>query len=252
MAKNKNVGKPRNYALETGVYRFGKSKTYHKKAVYKFVKKTTPKKSGSAGPAFIEKRVGGAKNGETRMVRVKRLRNDYPTIDKKPKGSPKNVFAAHARKLRPSLSPGVVVIVLAGAHKGKRVVVLKQLQTGLLLVTGPFKVNGCPLRRINARYVIATKTIVDMAAVQVPDKLNDDYFRRVKTAKKGKGKKDGDIFEAKKEEYAPSEERKTDQAAVDAQVLEAIKKHPEAAELKAYLKHSFGLSKGQYPHKMVF
>ena len=42
--KNKNVGKPRNYALESGVYRFGKSATYHKKAVYKFTKKTTPKK----------------------------------------------------------------------------------------------------------------------------------------------------------------------------------------------------------------
>ena len=41
--KNKNVGKPRNYVLESGVYRFGKSATYHKKAVYKFTKKTTPK-----------------------------------------------------------------------------------------------------------------------------------------------------------------------------------------------------------------
>ena len=36
MAKNKNAGKPRNYALECGVYRFGKGKMYHKKAIYKF------------------------------------------------------------------------------------------------------------------------------------------------------------------------------------------------------------------------
>lgn len=44
MAKNKNAGKPRNYTLESGVYRFGRSKMYHKKAVYKFLKKKTAKK----------------------------------------------------------------------------------------------------------------------------------------------------------------------------------------------------------------
>jgi large subunit ribosomal protein L6e len=42
--KNKNKGSPRNYKLESGVVRFGKSKTYHKKAVYKFLKKKTAKK----------------------------------------------------------------------------------------------------------------------------------------------------------------------------------------------------------------
>lgn len=82
MAKNKNVGKPRNYALESGVYRFGKSKTYHKKAVYKYIKKKTAKKPVKASPTFVEKPVKGAKNGGTRMVRVKRLRNDVPTVDK--------------------------------------------------------------------------------------------------------------------------------------------------------------------------
>ena len=62
-------------------------------------------------------------------------------------------------------------------------------------------------------------------------------------------KKDGDIFEAKKEEYKPSEQRKTDQAAVDKQILEVIANHPDAAMLK---KNIFSLSKGQFPHQMVF
>ena len=67
------------------------------------------------------------------------------------------------------------------------------------------------------------------------------------------GKKEGgDIFTSKKEEYKPSEQKKTDQADMDKQVLEAIKKHPEAAALKSYLKHIFALSKGQYPHTMSF
>ena len=147
MAKNKNKGKPRNYALESGVYRFGKSSTYHKKAIYKFTKKKVAKKAATAKPVFVEKKIGGAKNGGTRMVRVKKLANDYPTQDAPAAGTSVNFFSKHKRSVRSSLTPGVVAIVLAGVHKGKRVVVLKQLETGLLLVTGPFKLNGTPLRR---------------------------------------------------------------------------------------------------------
>lgn len=89
-------------------------------------------------------------------------------------------------------------------------VFLKQLASGLLLVTGqwviegwvgpmvitippflgPFTCNGVPLRRINQAYVIATKTQVDISSFTVPKKLNDDYFRR-STPKK---KSDSEIF----------------------------------------------------------
>merc|ERR1739845_289626 len=188
--------------------------------------------------------------GGTRMVRVKKLANDYPTQEKPAAGTSKRYFSGHARKLRPSLSAGVVAIVLAGIHKGKRVIVLKQLETGLLLVTGPHKLNGCPLRRINQRYLLATATKIDLTAVKVPENINDKYFARVKAEKSAK--KDGDIFDAKKEGYKPSEQRKTDQTAIDTQVLAAIKSHKEGQALRQYLKATFALSKGQYPHKMSF
>ncbi len=59
----------------------------------------------------------------------------------------------------------------------------------MLLVTGPFKVNGVPLRRVNARYVIATSAKVELKGIdeKVVEKVGEEgYFTRDKaTQKKG-------------------------------------------------------------------
>ena len=50
--------------------------------IYCFQPITFSFQAATPKPTFVEKPVKGAKNGETRMVRVKRLRNDVPTIEK--------------------------------------------------------------------------------------------------------------------------------------------------------------------------
>jgi large subunit ribosomal protein L6e len=86
-----------------------------------------------------------------------------------------------------------VLILLAGRFRGKRVVLLKHISQGVLLVTGPFKVNGVPLRRVNARYVIATSQKVDLKGVDAKALENasqDGYF----TAEKKKEKASEESF----------------------------------------------------------
>merc|ERR1711934_106660 len=149
-------------------------------------------------------------------------------------------------KLRKSITAGTVVILLAGYFKGKRVVVLKQLESGLLLVTGPYKLNGVPLRRVPQSYVIATTTQVDVSKVSIPADVNDDLFKKPKKA----NKKDEDGFYGDgKKENTLDESRKALQKTVDTAVLSSIAATPL---LKQYLSAKFCLKKGQKPHEMTF
>jgi len=226
---------------------------YHKHSTFKHVKVVNPSPATPKKPQFVEKPVGGEKNGGKRMVRVQKLRNYYPTADKVPHSS-RNVqcFKNHKRSLRKSLVPGTVCILVAGPHRGRRVIFLKQLKSGLLLVTGPFRINACPLRRINKIYVMATKTRVNLKGVHIPAYLNDTYFRRARQTRPKKG--EGDIFATKKEEYKVSEERKKDQKLVDDRLIKAMKRHhkEEKKSMCAYLGSTFSLRSGHYPHRMVF
>ena len=59
---------------------------------------------------------------------------------------------------------------------------LKQLDSGLLLVTGPYKINGVPLKRVNQAYTIPTSTKVNVDG-NAFEKINDDLFAREKKDK---------------------------------------------------------------------
>ena len=192
------------------------------------------------------KPIGGDKNGKERRVLAKKgskLTPALTNVKKAVRRNPKKV------SLRSTITPGTVLILLAGRHRGKRVVFLKQLEkSGLLLVTGPMKLNAVPLRRVAQAFVIATKTKLDISKVAIPDTLNDDYFKK-KTEKKSENTS---IFASGKSEYTVTDQRKSDQKSVDSTLLGVIRAHPDRKYLFGYLGSRFALAKGQFPHKLVF
>ncbi|MCJ1293276.1 hypothetical protein MMC34_004830 [Xylographa carneopallida] len=202
-------------------------------------------KHASETPAGKTKKFG---KGERQIPHhSQKAKKYYPAEDVvKPKKVRKTI---HAAKPRATLQPGTILILLAGRFRGKRVVLLKHLPQGILLVTGPFKVNGVPLRRVNARYVIATSAKVELKGIDsktVEKVSGEGYFAR---EKKEETKGEEAFFkQGEKPEKKPvASARASDQKAVDKALLSHIKNEPHLLE---YLRSSFSLRKGDRPHEM--
>eukprot|EP00612_Vaucheria_litorea_P004145 CAMPEP_0171461120 /NCGR_PEP_ID=MMETSP0945-20130129/5701_1 /TAXON_ID=109269 /ORGANISM="Vaucheria litorea, Strain CCMP2940" /LENGTH=221 /DNA_ID=CAMNT_0011987415 /DNA_START=90 /DNA_END=755 /DNA_ORIENTATION=- len=218
----------RNPMLIKGVRTYGRSKAYSRKQQWKHEKKEGPKK-------------------KERTPKTSVLRQRYVPAERVPKRLKSNLTIKKRKTvLKKGIQPGSVLIVLSGRFMGSRVVFLKQLDSGLLLVTGPYKVNGVPIRRINQAYVIATSTTVDISGVKIPEHIDDKYFARVKNAKEGE-----EGFFSNQEKINPEwlAKRKEDQKAVDTGIVAAIEK---VELLDTYLKTKFTLKNGQAPHAMKF
>jgi large subunit ribosomal protein L6e len=84
---------------------------------------------------------------------------------------------------------------------------------------------------------------------QVDEKVNDSYF--AKPATKGAASAEEEFFEGgkPKAKEAFPESKSADQKEVDKAVIAAVSKTENLAK---YLKASWGLSKGQFPHQLAF
>merc|ERR1712080_91726 len=155
-----------------------------------------------------------------------------------------------APKGRKCIESGSVLILLSGRFRGKRVICLKTLKSGLVLVTGPYKVNGVPLKRVNPAYVIPTSYKVNVSGCDV-SKIDDSFFDKTK-CKKGKKDENGffdNTVEMSSEEKAKIDNKKSTQKSVDAKLLEAVKK---TEHLKGYLNTRFTLRNNMRFHEISF
>jgi len=217
--------------IASGLSAHGRSKTYKRRGLWNI-----KKKHGGKFPSTPKKQaVAAAVSAKTPRF--------YPAED-----APKPLAHKAVRrptKLRSSITPGTVLILLAGRFKGKRVVFLRQQESGLLLVTGPFKVNGVPVRRVNQAYVIATSTKIELPKLSL-DKFTDSYFKAAEDKQKGK-KGEEEFFKKEESKKELTAEYVADQKAVDAALLKAL-----TPELKGYLGTRFTLRDGDRPHLMKF
>jgi len=235
------------------VPRFSRARMFHKKGLWAKKPFKGTKKVKKTDAEFVVKKVGGAQNGgERKVLKVKPARR-LPEFVSPSKRTVHKRKSMPNHRLRKTITPGTVLILLAGRHKGKRVVFLKQLpKSGALLVTGPMKMNNVPLRRISQAFVIATKTKLDVSKVKVPEHVTDDYFKRAPKPKRVHNKEGEDIFADTKTTYVVSQQRKDDQKVVDAGIMQLIRAHGDKKMLFGYLGSKWSIRKNEAPHKMIF
>ncbi|MCP9259517.1 60S ribosomal protein L6 [Dirofilaria immitis] len=213
------------------------------------------------------------------IKRTPRMRHNYEVAPGIMRFSAARMYAkrgAYARKpysivkkkgnakqtLRPSITPGTILIMLAGRHKGKA----NEAEFYSATTHSP------GFRNCN-------EDKIDVSGIKIPEHIDDAYFRDSiqKTPKKAmpiylhKGKLENivdhipwryiesgqkcnhfSIIYLSVKEYTVSDQRKVDQKAIDSMVLEVIRKHPEKKYLFGYLGSRFSLGKNQFPHQMLF
>jgi len=228
----------------------------------KALKKVSLENKKAAAKRALKPKVEGEEKKKavkpSKKFRICRMREKYhtqlPMRYAAAKGSMKHVN--NPTKLRKSLIPGTVCIILAGRHVGKKCIFLKQIKrSGLLLVTGPHKVNGVPLRRVDQKHVIATSVRVPLPETfKLPAYVDDFLFKKSRGTKKNSTTKPKDAaLKGKAATKKPTPDKVRDaQRAIDKVMIKSLKKHVESTMVFKYLKRNFHLIGDRYAHNLKF
>eukprot|EP00695_Tsukubamonas_globosa_P002543 TRINITY_DN36_c0_g1_i11.p1 TRINITY_DN36_c0_g1~~TRINITY_DN36_c0_g1_i11.p1 ORF type:complete len:225 (+),score=115.52 TRINITY_DN36_c0_g1_i11:80-676(+) len=128
--------------LGNGVSFLSKGQRFHKKGLFnKAIRTKQPAATAAAAPQT--KKVGGAKNGGSRVIKAKPSRFLLTPAERKAVSVSATKAAPKPVKLRATITPGTVLILVAGRFRSKRVVFLKQLPSGLFARLWPLQGQRC-------------------------------------------------------------------------------------------------------------
>ncbi|MEN2496174.1 MAG: 60S ribosomal protein L6 [Marteilia pararefringens] len=179
------------------------------------------------------------------------------------KSKRKQKFCRYTPKLKKSLTPGTVVILLRGEHQGKRCIFLKQLGSGFILVTGPKIVNGVPLMRADQKMVIVTSHKIDLSeeSLKIYERVKDKTLKASIKSKQAyelepmssemiglkRNKRILDVWELSIRDLV--------QDRLDKSIIAKMETEKDADTRRlnfGYLRSVFSLGTKDLPHKMAF
>nr|UXY87572.1 60S ribosomal protein L6B [Cryptomonas curvata] len=77
---------------------------------------------------------------------------------------------------------GSIIILLSTKYQGKKVILLRITKSGLYVISGLYKLNGIPIRRVNPKYIFPTGVYIDISDINTKI-FSDEYFDALKKYK---------------------------------------------------------------------
>ena len=81
------------------------------------------------------------------------------------------------------IKKGSIVILLSSNLQGKKAIILNTTKLELFVISGMYRLNGIPIRRVNPRYILPTDIQIDIDDINTTI-FNDEYFIALKKSKK--------------------------------------------------------------------